>query len=331
MIFVKDKKGLRKIMSKNEIGSISREGFELRYVIEGQSLPTIVIGSSLYYPKSFSENLREHLRMAFIDWRGFAKSAPTQCHSEVSFNTFLEDIESIRHKIGFERCIIIGHSAHALLALEYAKKFPDNVSHVVMIGISPNLSSDMIALAQRNWEESVWPERKEALESRIMQLPDEELAKLSASERFVSWCVRRGPQTWYDFHYNSSSLWEGVHPNMSMLDFLYGIALRDLDITQSLEGFNKPVFLALGRFDFVIAPPSSWDSIRSKFKDLTVRIFEHSGHSPQYEEASLFDQELLNWLSTRLGGLNNGYTEMLFEDPSGEHPSPQRVLHGKKL
>jgi len=60
-------------MSKIEKGSLRRGTFEIRYVIEGQGQPAIVIGSSLYYPKSFSQNLCEHLRIAFIDWLGFAK------------------------------------------------------------------------------------------------------------------------------------------------------------------------------------------------------------------------------------------------------------------
>lgn len=286
-------------MSSNENGSVHRDACELKYVIEGHGQPAMVIGSSLYYPKSFSQNLREHLRIAFIDWRGFANPVSEIYDSSITLNTFLEDIESIRQQIGFEQCILIGHSAHALLVLEYAKKYSESVSHIVMIGISPNLSADMTALAQRNWEESNLPERKEALENRIKQLPVIELEKLSPSERFISWYVRRDPQAWYDYHFDSSFLWEGMHLNMPMFDYLYGVALRDLDITQNLEGFHTPVFLALGRFDFIVAPPSSWDSVRSKFQDLTVRIFESSGHSPQYEEAPLFDQELLNWLSHR--------------------------------
>lgn len=286
-------------MSNSQRGSVYRDFSELKYVIEGQGQPAIVIGSSLYYPKSFSQNLRKHFRIAFIDWRGFAKSTSEKGDSGITLNTFLEDIESIRQQIGFERCILIGHSAHALLALEYAKKYSENVSHVVMIGISPNLSADMATFAQSNWEESVWPERKEALENRIKQLPDTELEKMPPSERFISWYVRRDPQAWYNYHFDSSFLWEGVHLNMPMFDYLYGVALRDLDITQNFECFHTPVFLALGRFDFIVAPPSSWDSIRSKFQDLTIRVFERSGHSPQYEEPHLFEKELLNWLSHR--------------------------------
>lgn len=48
--------------------------------------------------------------------------------------------------------------------------------------------------------------------------------------------------------------------------------------------------MALGRHDFIVAPPSS------RFADVTVRIFEKSGHTPQYEEAERFDRELLHWM-----------------------------------
>ena len=34
---------------------------------------------------------------------------------------------------------------------------------------------------------------------------------------------------------------------------------------------------------------------RAKFKDLTVRIFEKSGHTPSFEETEVFNSELLGW------------------------------------
>ncbi len=284
-----------------ESGFIEVDGFKLRYLIEGEGPTALVIGNAKYYQRCFSKELRKHLRLVFVDWRGFGEMTTSTNNSQLSLDIFLNDIDQIRQRLNIPTSIIIGHSAHALLALEYAKKYPQHVSHVVMIGISPNLSPGMAELAARNWKESVWPERKLALEENIKQLPDDELNKLSPAQRFVSWGIRRAPQTWYDYHFNSSQFWEGVLPNMPLLDYFYGIALRDLDITRGLDTFNKPVFLALGRYDFIIAPASSWDPIRSKFQDLTIRIFERSGHSPQYEEPNIFNEELLAWLySNRL-------------------------------
>ena len=69
--------------------------------------------------------------------------------------------------------------------------------------------------------------------------------------------------------------------------------------TPRLQPIDRPVFLALGRYDFLVAPPSAWDAIRPQFRDLTVRVFERSGHTPQYEEATLFDAELMRWMKKR--------------------------------
>ena len=277
-------------------GSIEVNGFKLHYRIEGEGPTTLVVGSTLYYSRSFSKELRKHLRLVFVDYRGFGEALFSEKETTITFDALLDDIEYVREKLGLKDFVIIGHSAHALLALEYAKKYPKNVSHVVMIGISPNLGPENAALAERYWEESVWPERKAALEKRIQDFSDDKLANLPPRERFVMWNVRRVPQSWYDFNFDSSVLWEGVKPNMSILDYFYGVALKDLDITKGLDAFNKPVFLALGRYDYIMAPPHLGILFVLKFQNLRVRVFEHSAHSPQYEEPALFDQELLNWL-----------------------------------
>lgn len=84
---------------------------------------------------------------------------------------------------------------------------------------------------------------------------------------------------------------------MSLFDFIWGTLFKEIDITKGLEHFDRPVFLALGRYDFIVAPPDSWNPLRSQFKDLSICLFEKSGHSPFYEESELFDHKLLQWLS----------------------------------
>jgi proline iminopeptidase len=56
----------------SQSGSIEAGGFQLRYQIEGTGMPTIVIGSALKESRLFSPHLREHLRLVFLDHRGFA-------------------------------------------------------------------------------------------------------------------------------------------------------------------------------------------------------------------------------------------------------------------
>ena len=101
---------------------------------------------------------------------------------------------------------------------------------------------------------------------------------------------------WYDHDFDSTPLWKDVDVNLEMISHVWGTLLAEIDITKGLDAFHRPVFLALGKYDFLVAPPSSWNRIDSKFNDLTIRVFDESGHTPQYEQAELFDSELLNWI-----------------------------------
>lgn len=70
------------------------------------------------------------------------------------------------------------------------------------------------------------------------------------------------------------------------------------NLSYVIEGEGKPA-IVIGSYDYLVAPASTWNPIRSKFHDLTIRVFEKSGHTPQYEQAVLFDKELLEWLELK--------------------------------
>jgi proline iminopeptidase len=195
--------------------------------------------------------------------------------------------------------MIMGHSGHSYMALEYAKAYPERVSHVVMIGCPPKLGESNRLAVSQNWNESVDPERKKAMEAWNAQISDDELAQLSPEEAFIRSYVRNGALAWYDPYYDSTPLWEGIDINIHMFNHVWGKLFAEIDITKGLKNLNIPVLLVLGRYDYLVAPSSSWDPFRSFFKDLTIRIFEKSGHTPQFEESALFNRELLSWIQSR--------------------------------
>lgn len=276
-------------------GSIEIDGFELKYRTEGIGPDVLVIGSSIYYPRSFSQNLRKFLRLHFVDYRGMAEGPEVK----LTFDTLLDDLECCRQQLRLEKCIVIGHSVHGLLALEYAKKYKEHVSHVVIIGMPPHMKPNHIEMAQHHWDESVWPERKAAFERKMKLMPDEKMNQLPRDQWFLQMNFRNVPKSWYDYNFDATPLWQGVKLNTHVLDQMYLGFACEVDISQGLESLDLPVLIAYGRFEFLVAPVHSWDHLRPKFKNLTIRIFEKSAHSPQYEEAELFDAELLKWLARR--------------------------------
>lgn len=281
-----------------DTGSVMSGGFRLRYIIEGAGTPALIVGSAPYYSRAFSANLRKYLRLVSVDHRGFAASPGPRDTTAFALDTLIDDMERVRQALNLGQIAVFGHSGHAYMALEYAKKYPANVSHVVMIGIAPDLSAASAAARDEYWQTTASAERKAAMEANLRALPDEAIAALPVSpgQRFIRTYIRNGPKAWYDPRFDSTPLWAGVDINMDMFSHVWGRTFRDIDITRGLSTFDRPVFLALGRYDFLVAPPSKWDLLRSRFKDLTIRVFERSGHTPQFEEATLFDEELLRWM-----------------------------------
>jgi proline iminopeptidase len=279
------------------IGYVYSSGFKLQYIVEGNGTPTIVVGSSLYYSRTFSKNLRNSLKLAFVDHRGF--SPPYNCKDTSLFqlDSLVDDIELVRKKLGFDKIIVIGHSGHAFMALEYAKKYPANVSHVVMMCVGPNYSREGHLAAERYLNDSVCPERKAALAKNLTRLPEEISA--APEKAFITYCLLMGPKSWFDYNYDATKLWEGIEVNMAMFDYVWGEVFRDIDITENLDKLQAPVLLALGRYDYLVPPPYMWEGVRDKFSNLTIRIFEKSSHAPHFEEPELFDKELLDWLFNR--------------------------------
>lgn len=280
-----------------EHGTVRSGAFTLRYSVEGTGAPAIVIGSAVYYPRTFSANLRRQLRLVFVDHRGFALPAGDVDASEYALDVILDDIERVRAQLGLDRVIIVGHSGHGYMALEYAKKYPQRVSHVVMIATGPSHDSGHAQLTEQHWQNAVCPERKARLERDLALLPAE--LEAAPDRRFITFCIRMGARSWYDPTFDATPLWDGVQVNMPAIDHLWGEAFRDLDVTRGLDTLDRPVLLCAGRHDYLVAPFYAWEPYRRQFRDLTLRVFERSSHTPQLEESVLFDAELSSWLASR--------------------------------
>lgn len=274
-------------------GTVTVDGFELHYSDEGTGTPAIVIGSAVYYPRTFSQHLREHLRMIFVDHRGFGKATAPYTNASFELAVLLEDIEAIRRHLGLDKVIIIGHSGHAYLALEYAKKYPQHVSHVVLLAISPDSTPASFEAADQYLADSVDPSRKAALAESLSHLEADMQA--DPAHGFIHYSLRSSPRIWYDYTYDSRHLWAGVETNQAMFDTVWGKLFRELDITVGLEDLKLPVFVGLGRYDFW-NPPHLWNAVRGQFHDMSIHVFEKSGHTPQLEQPEDFDRELLTWI-----------------------------------
>ncbi len=281
-----------KTKSKTLSGQIVNDGFPLRFHVEGEGVETLILGSSLFYPRTFSENLRKHLRMGFIDYRAFAPTNKSFIKADYQLRKICDDIEDLRKSCGFRKSIVIGHSAHGYLALEYARLFPQSVEKVILIATGPSHGQPMMEAFQR-WDSTVAPERK----TQFAQ--DQERFPLSAAKpgrRFVSYCHALNAKSWFNPQFDSTFLWQDVEVNDDAIDYLYGEVFRDYNSHQAIHEISSPILLTCGLHDYGVAPFWTWNQIRETSPKFRVIVFEKSGHYPQLEESQDFDMTIINWI-----------------------------------
>ncbi len=271
----------------------NRDNFCLKAASFGSGPMAIVIGSHKYYPRTFSEYLKTKLQLVCADTRAFVHALPHHKESDFTVDKIIQDIEALCISLGADKIILIGHSIHAFMAMEYACAFPDRVSHLVLIASSPATGPELYKEADQYFEESVCPERKAAFQSNMQRFTE------SGDQSFIGRLLSFGPRIWYDKNFDASKLWDGVKINSVGSGVIWGSMFRTFDVAVTLKSIKCPIFLALGRYDY-FNPPHLWEKYRDHASDLTIRIFEKSGHTPQLEESNNFDKELMKWLGNQI-------------------------------
>jgi proline iminopeptidase len=269
------------------------DGFLLDIKIVGEGQDVVIIGSSDYYAKTFSTDLYTKLRLIFVDHRGFGASTRDFTNNDFELDKIVSDLEFVRRSLKLEKFVLVGHSGHGYMVLAYAQKYPDHVSKLVLMNLSPYGGPKNFEAANKYFQESVCPERKLLLSQNLVTLE----AKVAAypARAFIARMLVFGPMIWFKPDYDATWLWENVKIVPEMIDYVWGKIFAEIDIKNYVSHLSMPVLLVLGRYDYW-NPPYLWESYRILFKDLTIRIFEQSGHSPQLEEQSEFNRELVNFI-----------------------------------
>lgn len=85
-------------------------------------------------------------RLVYFDQRGRGQSADGVRPDDVSLATDLEDVERVRQHFGLDAPTLLGHSWGTVLALEYALRYPNRVSQLVLMNPAPASSADAALL-----------------------------------------------------------------------------------------------------------------------------------------------------------------------------------------
>ncbi|TNB47214.1 alpha/beta hydrolase [Martelella lutilitoris] len=275
-------------------GFLLSGGFRLSFKVEGQGHPILVIGSAAYYARCFPAFLRQRCRFHFIDHCGFAARIDASDDRDFSLDRVVEDIERMRRDLALDRFCILGHSGHGYMALAYAARFPQHVTHVVMVGTAPSQSAAMLEAAEARFEAEADAGRKAVLQRDLAALADDIAVEPDA--RFRHLLLRLAARSWFDPSYDARPLWKDVPVNDPVFDHLWGEVFRDIDIRALAEKLDVPVMIALGAHDYLIGPPRTWQAYLPAFAKVRLETFAKSGHTPPLEEPEAFAEALLSFM-----------------------------------
>ncbi len=62
---------------------------------------------------------------------------PAMRRSDVTMAGEVDDLDCVRRSLGLETMAVLGHSWGCLVAMEYALRFPERVSHLILLGAAP--------------------------------------------------------------------------------------------------------------------------------------------------------------------------------------------------
>jgi len=131
----------------------------------GTGTPIVVLHGGPDFNHSYllpeMDGLAESLRLVYYDQRGRGKSSAGVAPEDVTIGSEIEDLDRVREHLGVDRVTILGHSWGSLLAMEYAARHPERVSHLILMNSAPASHADMLRF--RAHREADHPERLAAM------------------------------------------------------------------------------------------------------------------------------------------------------------------------
>jgi proline iminopeptidase len=107
----------------------------------GHGLPIIVLHGGPSFDHTYFlpdlDRLATGFRLIYYDQRGRGKSAQNVQPADVSIQSEIADLETLRASVGLERIALLGHSWGGLLAMEYTLRHPEHVSHLILMNTAP--------------------------------------------------------------------------------------------------------------------------------------------------------------------------------------------------
>jgi proline iminopeptidase len=281
--------------------TITLNGVDLHYRTIGDGPVLFLVSpgwgvASGYLQRAFS-SLAKHLRLVFIDTRGSGLSSRPTDPSRMGSVDMANDLEALRMHLGLSEISILGHSNAGVIALEYAVRYPDRVSKLVLID-SQVLGLSAAADTQRILQNRATDPRFEEATRVVSTFFTGQVNPAESDESLEAFIAQVLPLYLHSPEKSLRLAQEQLSGPISSYAFASQFAADaafPIDQTESLGAIRAKALIIVGRHDYV-CPVALSERLHKGIPESLLVIFEESGHLPWLEEPTAFFAELERFL-----------------------------------
>lgn len=222
-------------------------------------------------------DLAQQHTLVFYDHRCNGRSRGAQPES-MTWENLTADADALRQALGFPKWALLGHSFGGNVALEYALRYPDRLSALVLVNTG----------GEQWWVEHNAP--------RLLAARGYRAGAVQAARRFFSGNFAPGEfygllfQFFFAYTYRFSPLKMArelfstprLEPHPEALIFGYSQLLKGWSVMERLGEIRVPTLVLAGRQDFLF-PPEHQAILADRLPNARLEIIENAAHSPHDE------------------------------------------------
>ncbi|HYM38769.1 MAG TPA: alpha/beta hydrolase [Thermoplasmata archaeon] len=244
------------------------DGARILYRVSGKGPFALVMpvpwGLDSYVQTRGFSSLGFYMALVTFDPRGVGGSDPVRSEDEFSRDATVRDAAAVADAVGLPRSVVLGHSGGGAVALTYALRYPDRVSHLVLLSTAAWWSDPSPLRTDRGF-----PATEEAMRERMR----DEVAR----------SVRR-PEI---FAHAMDELLPRMRFSPERLKWVVTVGANTYDVRQRLEEIRVPTLIVHGRDD-VRVPLERAEEVHRGIAGSRLVVLDDCGHWPHVEKRSEF-------------------------------------------
>ena len=249
----------------------------LAYYEQGSGTPVLLVHgypfNSLIWNRTSTLLASSGWRVIAPDLRGFRQSPPSDDRQVMTMECFADDLHLLLQTIGItEKVCVVGLSMGGYIAMQFARKYADQLSGVVLC--STKTVADTPQIAENR--------RKQAAALRDGSLTLADIADTMIPKLFSTATQAQNPGLLVELR---NIIIESQHVQ-GVAAATLGMAER-LDTTEVLRQLNTPVLVVCGAED-QFSPPSEMRGLAERAKQGAYIEIPEAGHLPPMEQPERF-------------------------------------------